>query len=29
MDLEGLKHWVLATPEILAGYGVLFDAVEQ
>jgi ABC-type phosphate/phosphonate transport system substrate-binding protein len=29
MDLEGLKRWVRATPEVLDGYGVLFEAVEQ
>lgn len=29
MDLEGLKRWVRATPDILDGYGVLFEAVEQ
>jgi ABC-type phosphate/phosphonate transport system substrate-binding protein len=29
MDLEGLKRWVRATPDVLEGYNVLFDAVEQ
>jgi ABC-type phosphate/phosphonate transport system substrate-binding protein len=29
MDLEGLKRWVAADAEILEGYRVLFDAVEQ
>lgn len=29
MDLEGLKRWVRADPEILEGYRALFDAVEQ
>jgi ABC-type phosphate/phosphonate transport system substrate-binding protein len=29
MDLEGLKRWLAATPEILAGYQVLFDAAER
>lgn len=29
MDMEGLKKWVRATPEILAGYQVLSEAVEQ
>ena len=29
MDLEGLRRWVAADAEILQGYRVLFDAVEQ
>src|SRR5207248_117155 len=29
MDMEGLRRWVRADPEILEGYRVLFDAVEQ
>jgi ABC-type phosphate/phosphonate transport system substrate-binding protein len=29
MDLEGLKRWVAASPEVLEGYRVLFDAVES
>jgi ABC-type phosphate/phosphonate transport system substrate-binding protein len=29
MDLEGVKRWVAADPEILKGYGVLFEAVER
>jgi ABC-type phosphate/phosphonate transport system substrate-binding protein len=29
MDLEGLKQWLGAEPEILKGYRALFDAVEQ
>ena len=29
MDLEGLKRWVATTPDVMAGYRVLFDAVEQ
>jgi ABC-type phosphate/phosphonate transport system substrate-binding protein len=29
MDLEGLKRWVAADTEILEGYRVLFEAVEQ
>src|SRR5262249_37607843 len=29
MDLEGLKHWLRATPDILEGYRVLFEAIEQ
>jgi ABC-type phosphate/phosphonate transport system substrate-binding protein len=29
MDLEGLKRWVAADAQILEGYRVLFDAVEQ
>lgn len=29
MDLEGLKRWVRADPDILEGYQVLFDAVER
>ncbi|HEV3021939.1 MAG TPA: PhnD/SsuA/transferrin family substrate-binding protein [Pirellulales bacterium] len=29
MDLEGLKRWVQADAEILAGYQPLFDAVER
>lgn len=29
MDLEGLKAWLRADPEILAGYQVLFDAVTR
>jgi ABC-type phosphate/phosphonate transport system substrate-binding protein len=29
MDLEGLKRWLPATPDVLSGYRVLFDAVEQ
>jgi ABC-type phosphate/phosphonate transport system substrate-binding protein len=29
MDLEGLKRWIPATPDVMAGYRVLFDAVEQ
>jgi ABC-type phosphate/phosphonate transport system substrate-binding protein len=29
MDLEGLKRWVPATPDVLEGYRVLFEAVEQ
>jgi ABC-type phosphate/phosphonate transport system substrate-binding protein len=29
MDNEGLKRWVRADPDILEGYQVLFDAVEQ
>jgi ABC-type phosphate/phosphonate transport system substrate-binding protein len=28
LDMEGLKRWVPATPEIMAGYDVLFRAVE-
>jgi ABC-type phosphate/phosphonate transport system substrate-binding protein len=28
MDLEGLKRWIPARPEILEGYRPLFDAVE-
>jgi ABC-type phosphate/phosphonate transport system substrate-binding protein len=29
MDLEGLKRWLRADADILKGYQVLFDAVEQ
>ena len=29
MDLEGVRRWVRATPDILEGYAVLFEAVEQ
>jgi ABC-type phosphate/phosphonate transport system substrate-binding protein len=29
MDQEGLKRWVRADAETMAGYDVLFDAVEQ
>ncbi len=29
MNLEGLKRWVRADPQILQGYQVLFDAVES
>jgi ABC-type phosphate/phosphonate transport system substrate-binding protein len=29
MDLEGLKRWLPADPEILKGYGVLFEAVNR
>ncbi len=29
MDLEGLKKWIRADPDILEGYHVLFEAVEQ
>jgi phosphonate transport system substrate-binding protein len=29
MDLEGLRRWLPAEPEILKGYQVLFDAVER
>jgi ABC-type phosphate/phosphonate transport system substrate-binding protein len=29
MDLEGLKQWIRADPEVLEGYRVLFEAVEQ
>jgi hypothetical protein len=29
MDLEGLRRWVAADPDIMAGYRVLFEAVEQ
>lgn len=29
MDLEGLKRWLPATPDVMAGYRVVFDAVEQ
>jgi ABC-type phosphate/phosphonate transport system substrate-binding protein len=29
MDLEGVKRWVAADEEILQGYRVLFDAVEE
>jgi phosphonate transport system substrate-binding protein len=29
MDLEGLKRWLPATPDVISGYRVLFDAVEQ
>ena len=29
MDLEGLKRWIRADADILEGYRVLFEAVEQ
>lgn len=29
MDLEGLKRWLEATPEVMAGYSSLFEAVER
>lgn len=29
MDMEGLKRWIRADADILEGYRVLFDAVEQ
>ena len=29
MDLEGLKQWLEATPEIMTGYAGLFEAVEN
>jgi phosphonate transport system substrate-binding protein len=29
MDLEGLRSWIRADPEVLEGYRVLLDAVEQ
>jgi hypothetical protein len=29
MDLEGLKRWIRADAEVLEGYRVLFDAVQQ
>jgi phosphonate transport system substrate-binding protein len=29
MDLEGLKRWLRATPEIMEGYRGLFEAVER
>jgi ABC-type phosphate/phosphonate transport system substrate-binding protein len=29
MDLEGVKRWVAADPAVLAGYRVLFDAIER
>jgi hypothetical protein len=29
MDLEGLKRWVSADPETMAGDDVLFEAVDR
>jgi hypothetical protein len=29
MDIEGVTRWLRTDPEILGGYRVLFDAVEQ
>ena len=29
MDLEGLKQWLEATPEVMAGYASLWEAVER